>query len=154
MVRAGNDGGLQNRPNQPAFDGSEHQRGGVHCCVRGERMNRTIKEAAVKRYYYYNREQLRGCLNDFIGAYNNARCIKILKDLAPYEYICKIWAEEPKRFPVSPINQGPGINNSGVQLIFRSQPVEVSCKGLSSARLHLSIGQPDANTVCCRVCCP
>jgi transposase-like protein len=38
-----------------------------------ERMNRTIKEATVKRYHYNNHAQLTSHLNDFINAYNFAK---------------------------------------------------------------------------------
>ncbi len=75
-----------------------------------ERMNRTIKEATVKRYYYDNHDQLRGHLGDFIDAYNYARRLKTLKGLTPYEYICKIWTKEPKRFTVNPTHQSLGLN--------------------------------------------
>ena len=37
-----------------------------------ERMNRTIKEATVKRYHYDTHRQLETHLTDFIGAYNYA----------------------------------------------------------------------------------
>ena len=37
-----------------------------------ERMNRTIKDATVKRYYYDTHDQLRQHLTDFINAYNYA----------------------------------------------------------------------------------
>ena len=53
-----------------------------------ERMNRTIKEATVKRYHYDSHYQLRQHLQDFIDAYNFARRLKTLKGLTPYEYIC------------------------------------------------------------------
>lgn len=75
-----------------------------------ERMNRTIKEATVKRYYYDNHNQLRHHLADFIDAYNYARRLKTLKGLTPYEYICKIWTDEPDRFKLDPIHQFPGLN--------------------------------------------
>ena len=75
-----------------------------------ERMNRTIKEATVKRHYYDNHDQLRSHLSDFIDAYNYARRLKTLKGLTPYEYICKIWTKEPKRFTVNPTHQSPGLN--------------------------------------------
>jgi len=55
-----------------------------------ERMNRTIRDATVKRYYYDNHEQLRRHLQDFIDAYNYARRVKTLKGLTPYEYIREI----------------------------------------------------------------
>jgi len=58
-----------------------------------ERMNRTIKEATVKRYHYDSHDQLRVHLADFMAAYNFARRLKTLSGLTPYEYICKIWTE-------------------------------------------------------------
>ena len=54
-----------------------------------ERMNRTIKEATVKRYHYDTHEQLETHLADFVNAYNFARRLKTLKGLTPYEFICK-----------------------------------------------------------------
>lgn len=75
-----------------------------------ERMNRTIKEATVKRFFYDNHAQLRGHLDDFVLAYNFAKRLKTLKGLTPYEYICKIWTTEPKRFKLNPIHQMPGLN--------------------------------------------
>ena len=75
-----------------------------------ERMNRTIKDATVKRYHDDSHEQLRGHLADFLDAYNVARRLKTLSGLTPYEYICKIWTSEPNRFIVDPIHQMPGLN--------------------------------------------
>jgi len=76
-----------------------------------ERMNRTIKEATVKRYHYDSHTQLTAHLRDFIDAYNYARRLKTLRGLTPYEYICKIWATEPERFIINPHHQMPGLNN-------------------------------------------
>ena len=75
-----------------------------------ERMNRTIKEATVKRYYYENHDQLRSHLADFVTAYNFARRLKTLKGLTPYEYICARWTKEPQRFSLNPIHQSLGSN--------------------------------------------
>lgn len=75
-----------------------------------ERMNRTIKEATVKRYHYDRHEQLENHLADFINAYNYARRLKTLKGLTPYEYICKLSTKEPERFKFDPIHQMPGLN--------------------------------------------
>ena len=75
-----------------------------------ERMNRTIKDATVKRFHYDSHEQLRGHLADFMAAYNFARRLKTLSGLTPYEYICKSWTSEPDRFIVDPIHQMPGLN--------------------------------------------
>jgi transposase InsO family protein len=76
-----------------------------------ERMNRTIKEATVKRYHYESHDQLRSHLSDFLDAYNFARRLKTLSGLTPYEYICKIWTSEPDRFILNPIHQMPGLNS-------------------------------------------
>ncbi len=75
-----------------------------------ERMNRTIKEATVKRYFYETHDQLRAHLADFVTAYNFARRLKTLKGLTPYEFICKCWTKEPYRFMLDPLQQMPGLN--------------------------------------------
>ena len=76
-----------------------------------ERMNRTIKEATVKRYHYDSHQQLEAHLADFINAYNFGRRLKTLKGLTPYEFICKSWMTEPERFRLNPIHQMPGLNS-------------------------------------------
>jgi transposase InsO family protein len=48
-----------------------------------ERMNRTIKDATVKRYHYDSHDQLRCHLSDFLDAYNYARRLKTLNGLTP-----------------------------------------------------------------------
>ena len=75
-----------------------------------ERMNRTLKEATVKRYHYDNHDQLKTHLSDFVGAYNYARRLKTLKGLTPFEYICKIWTSEQERFNVNPTRHKLGLN--------------------------------------------
>lgn len=75
-----------------------------------ERMNRTIKEATVKRYHYDSHSQFERHLGDFITAYNFARRLKTLKGLTPFEFICKYWTKEPERFRLNPIHQMPGLN--------------------------------------------
>jgi transposase InsO family protein len=52
-----------------------------------ERMNRTIKDATVRRYHYDGHAQFERHLADFIAAYNFARRLKTLKGLTPYEFI-------------------------------------------------------------------
>jgi transposase InsO family protein len=75
-----------------------------------ERMNRTIKEATVKRYHYDLHEQLKQHLTDFINAYNFGRRLKTLKGLTPYEFIVKTWTNEPERFILNPLHKMPGLN--------------------------------------------
>jgi transposase InsO family protein len=76
-----------------------------------ERMNRTIKDATVKRYHYDDHDQLRRHLADFIDAYNFGRRLKTLKGLTPYEFICKCWTSQPERFKLNPLQKMPGLNN-------------------------------------------
>ena len=75
-----------------------------------ERMNRTIKDATVRRYHYDSHDQLRQHLSDFVTVYNFARRLKTLKGLTPYEFICKRWTIEPHRFRLNPLRQMPGLN--------------------------------------------
>jgi transposase-like protein len=67
-----------------------------------ERMNRTLKEATVYRYYYDTHQQLREHLTTFVMAYNFAKRLKTLKGLTPYEYICQQWQKQPQRFLSDP----------------------------------------------------
>ena len=76
-----------------------------------ERMNRTIKEATVKRYHYDNHTQLETHLADFINAYNYGKRLKTLRGLTPYEFICESWTTEPERFNLNPLHQMPGPNS-------------------------------------------
>jgi len=76
-----------------------------------ERMNRTIKDATVKRYFYETHDELRTHLRDFVDAYNFARRLKTLRGLTPYEFICKAWTSQPHRFKINPLQQTPGLNS-------------------------------------------
>ena len=75
-----------------------------------ERMNRTIKDATVKRFHYASHDQLRQHLADFVAAYNFGRRLKTLKGLTPYEFVCQCWTKEPGRFTLHPLHQMPGLN--------------------------------------------
>ena len=73
-----------------------------------ERMNRTIKDATVRRYHYEDHDQLRTHLADFVSAYNYARRLKTLRGLTPFEFITKCWTEEPERFRTNPAHHTSG----------------------------------------------
>ena len=75
-----------------------------------ERMNRTIKDATVKRFHYDGHDQLRLHLASFVDAYNYARRLKTLQGMTPYEEICRTWTREPDRFTLDPLHQMPGLN--------------------------------------------
>jgi len=75
-----------------------------------ERMNRTIKEATVKRYHYESHERLREHLQTFLSAYNFAKRLKTLKGMTVYEFIVQKWTSEPQRFRLKPDHLIPGPN--------------------------------------------
>jgi len=75
-----------------------------------ERMNRTLKDATVRRYHYDNHDQLKQHLQTFLAAYNYAKRLKTLNGLTPHEYICKCWTETPDRFRLNPLHHTPGLN--------------------------------------------
>jgi hypothetical protein len=54
-------------------------------CTKGqvERMNRTIKEATVKRYHYSSHDELKAPIQTFLMACNFARRLKTLKGPHP-----------------------------------------------------------------------
>jgi transposase InsO family protein len=74
-----------------------------------ERMNRTLKEATVYRYYYDTHQQLREHLVTFLMAYNFAKRLKTLKGLTPYEFICQQWQKQPERFIHDPSHYTLGL---------------------------------------------
>jgi transposase InsO family protein len=75
-----------------------------------ERMNRTIKQATVKRYHYDSHDRLRQHLGDLVAAYNFGRRLKTLKCLTLYEAICKAWQNALARFTSNPHHQILGSN--------------------------------------------
>jgi transposase-like protein len=75
-----------------------------------ERMNRTLKEATVQKYYYQTHQHLKEHLHAFLMAYNFAKRLKTLRGLTPYEYICQCWHKEPDRFTINPYRHTLGLN--------------------------------------------
>jgi hypothetical protein len=66
------------------MSGRKHYGPGFFMAARhSERMNRTIKEATVKRYHYDSHAQLERHLKDFVDAYNFLRRLKTLKGFTP-----------------------------------------------------------------------
>jgi transposase InsO family protein len=76
-----------------------------------ERMNRTLKEATVRRYHYESHDQLKDHLAAFLTAYNFAKRLKTLRGLTPYEYICKCWTENQDQFRLDPTHHMLGLNS-------------------------------------------
>jgi len=73
-------------------------------------MNRTIKDATVKRFHYDSHDRLRTHLQTFLDAYNFAKRLKTLKGLTVFEFITQKWTSEPQRFRLSPDHLIPGPN--------------------------------------------
>jgi hypothetical protein len=72
-------------------------------------MEQTIEEVTVRRSQYDDYDQFRRHLADFVNAYNYAPP-EDTERLTPFEYVCKIWTEEPKRFRLDSTHQTPGLN--------------------------------------------
>ena len=75
-----------------------------------ERMNRTLKEATVRRYHYDSHHQLRQHIQTFLDAYNFAKRLKTLNGLTPFESVCKAWTKEPNRFKYDPVQLTSGLH--------------------------------------------
>ena len=78
-------------------------------------MNRTIKEATVKRYHYSAHEQLKAHLPaagrpaDFPEGVQFRQTSKTLKGLTPYEKVIEGWHKEPERFIINPLQHTAGL---------------------------------------------
>ena len=72
-----------------------------------ERMNRTVKEATIKRFHYETTDQLTAHLQNFLRAYNFAKRLKRLHGLTPYEFICAEWRKNPNIFIRDPTHHPP-----------------------------------------------
>ena len=75
-----------------------------------ERMNRTIKEATVKKYYYENYEKLQKHLNMFLNAYNYAQPLKVLRGATAYEKVLLYLKTEKGKSMINPIYKSVGPN--------------------------------------------
>lgn len=63
-----------------------------------DRMNRTIKDATVKRYHHDDHDPTAPASRHFVDTYNFGRRLKTLTGLTPFELISKCWLSEPERF--------------------------------------------------------
>ena len=76
-----------------------------------ERMNRSLKEATVKRYHYHTHRQLEEHLAAFLNGHNFAERLKSLRGLPPYEAICNAWADKSASFRYDPTHYTSGLNS-------------------------------------------
>ena len=74
-----------------------------------ERMNRTLKEAPVKRFHYQTTEELNEHLYAFLLAYNHAKRLKTLRGLTPHEFVGAQWQKNPPIFTQDPTHLTLGL---------------------------------------------
>jgi hypothetical protein len=79
-----------------------------------ERMNRTLKEATVKPFYYSSHPQLKAHLHAFLMVYNFSKRLKSLRGLTPYDFICRSFERSPLCFYINPFLFTVGLNNARV----------------------------------------
>jgi transposase InsO family protein len=75
-----------------------------------ERMNRTLKDATVKKYSSQTHQHLKEPLQAFRMAYNFAKPLKTLRGLTSDAYIGQCWPKEPAGFPINPYHHTLGLN--------------------------------------------
>lgn len=63
-----------------------------------------------KPYHYDSDDQLRQHLQVFIDAYNHGRRLKTLRGLTPYEYVARVWTDDPTRLKVNPYRYTSRLN--------------------------------------------
>ena len=74
-------------------------------------MNRTIKEATVRRYHYGTHDERRAHLQLFVDASNYGRHLKAIRGLTSYQAVWQSWAKQPERFTLDPSNHILGLNS-------------------------------------------
>ena len=95
-----------------AAHGIEHRRTRVaHPWTNGqvERMNRTLKEATIRRYHYRDQVELNAHLQSFLQAYNGGKRLKKLRGKTPFEFVCAEYAQNPGIFIRDPTHDLPGL---------------------------------------------
>jgi len=74
------------RPNHPWTNGQV------------ERMNKTLKDATIKRYHYASLDEMQDHLQTFLAVYNYAKNLKTLKGKTPFEFITAEYQHNPALF--------------------------------------------------------
>ncbi len=65
-------------------------------------MNRTIKEATIKIYFYENLNELRKHLELWLKYYNYEKQLKSLKFKSPYSKVLEEYDKNPSGFNLNP----------------------------------------------------
>ena len=72
-----------------------------------ERMNRTLKEATIKKFYYQTHERLEKHLKTFVDAYNYTQPLKSLSGKTPYEKVSLYLQSEQGKSYLNPTYKTP-----------------------------------------------
>lgn len=75
-----------------------------------ERMNRTLKDATVNKFYYASHDQLKRHLHAFLMVYNFAKRLKAIKGYTPWQFIFNHWTIRPLYFIIHPNHFLLGLN--------------------------------------------
>ncbi len=110
-----------------------------------ERMNKTLKDATVKKYYYQSHQQLKEHLYNFVMAYNYAKRLKTLKGLTPYEFICYQWTQSPELFILNPHHHTLGPYILDVVKFLVNKGADISVKDKDS-KTPLDLAAQENNT--------
>ena len=81
--------------------------------MEGDQTEKRRFKAYPIGYFHIDIAEVRtgeGKLHLFIDAYNHGRRLKTLRGLTPYEYVARIWTEEPDRFKLDPYHHIAGLN--------------------------------------------
>ncbi len=73
-------------------------------------MNRTVKKATIKAFYYPNLESLKPHVLAFVSAYNFAEHLKAIRWKPPFEAVRHAWTTTPEMFKIDPRHLIPGPN--------------------------------------------
>jgi transposase-like protein len=76
-----------------------------------ERMNRTIKEATIKIYFYENLEELKNHLRLWLKYYNHEKQLKSLKFKSPYSKVLEEYDKNHLGFKLNPYHEKRGQYN-------------------------------------------
>ena len=76
-----------------------------------ERMNRTIKEATVKKYHYETMSEMQKHLDAYLVAYNCAKHLRSIKFKTPLEFLMDKYLNKPILFKNNPYQYSPGPYN-------------------------------------------
>jgi transposase InsO family protein len=77
-----------------------------------ERMNRTLKEATIKKYYYESQKQREQHIKQFIEAYHYASQLKVIGFISPVQFILNEYQVKSWLFHSDPNHYFKGHNRN------------------------------------------